>query len=86
MRSGSLVLGSALFAVCASAVAAEYKVPRNPDGTPDLQGYWTNTTATPMERDPKLGMRRAYTEAEAQAIKKEADDRVAADAKPSDPN
>jgi hypothetical protein len=39
-----------------------------------------------MERDPKMGMRRAYTEAEAQAIKREADARVEADAKPSDPN
>ena len=27
-----------------------YKVPRTPDGRPDLQGYWTNLTYTPFER------------------------------------
>ena len=68
MRIGVVALGVAVFA-SSSVLAAGYKVPRNGDGTPDFQGYWTNTTATPMERDPKLGMRRGYTEAEALAIK-----------------
>ena len=25
-------------------------LPRTPDGHPDLQGYWTNATDTPLER------------------------------------
>jgi hypothetical protein len=27
-----------------------YKAPRTPDGQPDLQGFWTNSTYTPLER------------------------------------
>jgi hypothetical protein len=65
---------------------SSYRVPRLADGTPDLQGTWTNATATPMERASSLGERRAFTDAEAAAISKAARDAVAADAAPSDPN
>jgi hypothetical protein len=77
-----------LFTACCldDAFAADYQVPRLPDGTPDLQGVWTNATATPFERALDLGNRRAFTEEEAAAIQKEALARVAADAAPSDPN
>ena len=34
----------------ADSAATKYKVPRLADGTPDLQGVWTNSTATPFER------------------------------------
>jgi hypothetical protein len=61
-------------------------VPRLSDGTPDLQGTWTNATATPMERAVELGERRAFTAEEAAAISKAALDAVAADAVPSDPD
>jgi hypothetical protein len=27
-----------------------WTVPRTPDGVPDLQGYWTNNSYTPLER------------------------------------
>jgi hypothetical protein len=67
------------------AKAAEYKVPRLPDGAPDLQGNWTNASATPMDRPSEFGMRRGLTEAEASAIQKRELDRVAADAAPADP-
>jgi hypothetical protein len=77
-------LAAALFAV--SAWAGNYRVPRLPDGAPDLQGVWTNATATPMERSPELGDRRAFTNEEAEAISKAALAAVAADAAPSDPN
>src|SRR5262245_56828647 len=30
--------------------AKTYTAPRTPDGQPDLQGYWSNTTYTPLER------------------------------------
>ena len=58
--------------LAAPAFAGDYRVPRLPDGTPDLQGVWTNATATPMERSPELGERRAFTEQEAAAISKAA--------------
>jgi hypothetical protein len=30
--------------------APTYRVPRLPDGHPDFQGFWNNTTYTPLER------------------------------------
>lgn len=63
-----------------------YQVPRLADGTPDLQGVWTNQTATPMERASALGTRRAFTDAEAEAISRAAIAAVEADARPSDPD
>jgi hypothetical protein len=90
-----IATGAAVFAMTAHSAEgpkktagdpANYRVPRMPDGTPDLQGVWTNATATPMERAPELGERRAFTNAEAAAISKAALDAVAADAAPSDPD
>ena len=78
------VISAASFA--APALAGDYRVPRLPDGAPDLQGVWTNATATPVERSPELGDRRAFTEQEAAAISKAAIAAVEADAAPSDPN
>ncbi|HEY0686496.1 MAG TPA: hypothetical protein VGD45_29425 [Steroidobacter sp.] len=63
-----------------------YQPPRLADGAVDLQGVWTNATATPMERAPELGTRRAFTDAEAAAISKAAIAAVEADARPSDPD
>src|SRR5687768_159024 len=34
----------------AQSQGASYVVPRTPYGQPDLQGYWTNATYTPLER------------------------------------
>ena len=36
---------------------------RLPDGHPDLQGFWTNATFTPLERSPELGAKEFFTEA-----------------------
>jgi hypothetical protein len=84
LTTKGIVLLTALFA--AQVFAGEYRVPRLPDGSPDLQGVWTNATATPMERAPELGDRRAFTEQEAAAISKAAIAAVEADAAPSDPD
>jgi len=37
------------------AKAAAWKPSRLPDGHPDLQGYWTNNTATPLQRPAGAG-------------------------------
>jgi hypothetical protein len=79
-------LGLAAVFLAGTALADGYKAPRLSDGSPDLQGNWTNATATPMERARELGTRRAYTEAEAAAISKRELDRVAADAEPAKPD
>jgi hypothetical protein len=48
-------------------------VRRTPDGQPDLQGYWTNSTYTPLQR-PKEVTKEFYTEQEAlESMKREAE-------------
>jgi hypothetical protein len=42
--------------------------PFTADGQPDLQGYWTNDTYTPLERAVELGDRELFTEEEAAAF------------------
>ena len=80
------LIAAAASLLAAPAFAGDYRAPRLPDGSPDLQGVWTNATATPVERSPELGDRRAFTEQEAAAISKAAIAAVEADAAPSDPN
>jgi len=38
----------------ATALAADYKPPRTPDGKPDLQGVWTNVSLTTLFRSPQF--------------------------------
>ena len=47
------------------APARGWRVPRTPDGRPDLQGFWTNTTATPLQRPREFGDKSHFTKAEA---------------------
>ena len=74
----SRIVAVAAAVVAAQAFAGDYRAPRLPDGAPDLQGVWTNATATPVERSPELGERRAFSEQEAAAISKAALAAVAA--------
>jgi hypothetical protein len=46
--------------------ARPYKAPRTPDGQPDIQGFWTNSTYTSLER-PDGVTKTYYTPAEAEA-------------------
>jgi hypothetical protein len=41
--------------------------PRMPDGRPDLQGYWTNITLTPLQRPANLANKEFFTPQEAEA-------------------
>jgi hypothetical protein len=50
--------------------AAAWTVPRLPDGRPDLHGYWTNLSFTPMERPAKYQGREFLTEKEMQEVYK----------------
>jgi hypothetical protein len=64
------LLVATMVAVAAASLGAQgtkasYKVPRTPDGQPDLQGYWTNLTYTPYERPKELANKPFYTEKEA---------------------
>ena len=40
-------------------------LPRTPDGRPDLQGFWSNMTATPLQRPREFGAKSHFTRAEA---------------------
>jgi hypothetical protein len=64
---------SRTFAAAAVAVLATVvvtgaeRIPRTADGHPDLQGFWTNDSFTPVERPAELGDKEFFTPAEAAA-------------------
>ncbi len=60
--------------------------PRTEYGHPDLQGSWTNPYQTPLERPTELGVQRAYTNEQAQALIDYARQLDAARREPLDPN
>ncbi len=47
---------------------ANFKTPYNSFGQPDLSGYWTNVTLTPLMRATVYGERAVYTDAEVATI------------------
>jgi hypothetical protein len=57
---------------------------RTPDGQPDLQGFWTNSTYTPLER-PRNVTKEFYTPEEAAEIEKRAAERENAEPAPGTP-
>src|SRR5262249_18442116 len=70
--SGQLKLGTNAINV-APATAKPWTVTKTPDGQPDLQGYWTNNTMTPLQR-PKGVTKEFYTKEEfLEALKKQAE-------------
>jgi hypothetical protein len=54
-----------------TAKAGKWSAPRTPDGQPDLQGFWTNTTYVPLER-PKGVTKEFYTKEEMEEVIKKA--------------
>jgi hypothetical protein len=55
-----------------------YSVPRTADGHPDLQGFWTNDTVTPLERPAEFGNKETLTPEEAAAYAKKRRDQFLA--------
>ena len=48
----------------AQQTTSSWRAPRTPSGDPDLQGTWTNVTATPLERPRDLAGKPVLTEEE----------------------
>jgi hypothetical protein len=72
--AAAILSGTSPLAGQTAAFAAKtqnWTPPRTADGHPDMQGYWTNSTYTPLERPKELGTKEFYTEAEAAAYEKQ---------------
>ena len=65
--------------------AAAAAVPRTPWGVPDLQGIWTNSTTTPLERPGDLAEKPVLTEEERRVRDAEVSSRVSFDRRGSLP-
>jgi len=57
---------------------------RTPWGAPDLQGVWTGSTMTPLERRPEHAGKDVLTEEEAAALERRADESRFVEREPSD--
>ena len=52
--------------------SGDWVASRTPDGQPDIQGVWTNATMTPLERPADLAGKPFFSEAEAAALERAA--------------
>jgi hypothetical protein len=67
LAAGSLLGQTGLVAKASKTGSASsaWSAPRTPDGQPDIQGVWTNTTLTPLERPAELAGKAVLSEQEA---------------------
>jgi hypothetical protein len=93
----ALCTGSALAATTATAPAKApavdptvrppgWKTPRNAFGQPDLSGYWSNATLTPVIRNPKLSDKLVLPDAQAHQMEAAFAKALAQADAPTDPN
>jgi hypothetical protein len=75
--SGQTVPAAAKSANTTAGANKAWTPQHTPDGYPDLEGFWTNNTLTPLERPKELGAKEFYTEAELAELMKKDQDRVA---------
>jgi hypothetical protein len=75
----SVVAGQSPQARTGNAVGSS--IPRTADGHPDLQGFWTNDTVTPLERPAEFGEKATLTAEEAAAYAKKRQDQFLAQPK-----
>src|SRR5579883_3518665 len=81
MKKFYMVLGSVALAAVATqplrsqqpvaqkpAAAKRSAIPRTADGHPDLQGFWTNVTVTPLERPANLAGKEFLSDEDAAAL------------------
>src|SRR5437667_7233047 len=59
--------------------------PRTPWGDPDLEGLWSNTTTTPLERLPEASDKQVLTDEERTALARRVAERLNADRQPERP-
>jgi hypothetical protein len=59
-------------AVEAGRIAKKSRVPRTPEGRPDLQGVWNFATVTPLERPAAFAGKQILTDEEIAAVEKQA--------------
>jgi len=65
-----LMVAAAAAIVSARGAGPRWVLAHLADGQPDFQGYWTNATYTPLERDRELGTKEFFTPEEAAAYAK----------------
>jgi hypothetical protein len=70
VASAALAAGVLGAPYSAPGADSAWKAPRTEHGQPDLQGFWTNVTLTPLERDTKFGRELVLSEEEAQAVER----------------
>ena len=63
-RSSVLLTAATLILLAPGQLAAQ-KIPRTPDGRPDLRGIWSTATLTPFERSKELAAKEFFTASEA---------------------
>jgi hypothetical protein len=66
--------------------ADNYEPPRNPLGQPDIGGFWTNVSLTPLYRSRKLGDRLIFTAEEVKELEGRADIEEEEGLLPTDPD
>jgi hypothetical protein len=81
-QSGGSAAGQSGQAARTGARAGGANVPRTPWGHPDLQGIWTNTTTTPLQRPDELAGKAVLTDAEREARDRENREKRFIDQKP----